>query len=93
MVKNIRIGGMLYFEPLPKIEYMVNGIKPADQESKPWSNNSPKGPLVPVLRACFPSTPSEINIVPFQKVTTISKMKDILKKKCKIVMGYVNKIN
>jgi hypothetical protein len=34
--------------------------------SQPWSNNSPNGEAVWVLRACFPSIASEIVIIAFQ---------------------------
>lgn len=51
---------MLYLILRPKIENTADGISAAVYESKPWSKSSPKGPLVPVLLACFPSTPSGI---------------------------------
>ena len=46
--------------PLPKTDQTQAGMKNVVHESSPWSNNSPSGPLVPVLRACFPSIPSRI---------------------------------
>lgn len=67
---------MLYFSLLPKIEYIDTGIKAADQESSPWSNNSPRGPLVPVRRACFPSIPSN-QILVDSIISEIQKSKTI----------------
>ena len=34
--------------------------EPVERESQPWSKSSPKGLLVPVLRACFPSIASRL---------------------------------
>lgn len=45
--------------PLPNTLYRQAGINTAAYESKPWSNSSPSGPDKPILRACFPSIPSE----------------------------------
>ena len=57
MQKNMRSGGMLY-SSLPNTENSVMGMKKEVHESRPWSNSSPSGPLMPSRRACFPSIPS-----------------------------------
>lgn len=56
-MKNILMMEMLKC-PRPKTEYIPVGINTVVHESNPWSNNSPSGPEVPVLLACFPSIPS-----------------------------------
>ena len=46
------------YSALPKIEYIPTGMKSVARLSSPWSNSSPRGPLLFVRRACFPSVPS-----------------------------------
>lgn len=45
--------------PLPNIQKMATGRNRVAQLSKPWSKSSPSGDDDFVLRACFPSMPSE----------------------------------
>lgn len=44
---------------LTYLQSYLSTISPVDMESHPWSNNSPRGVLVLVLRACFPSIASK----------------------------------
>ena len=45
-------------ESLPNIENTLSVKNDTHHESIPWSNSSPSGEDVPVLRACLPSQPS-----------------------------------
>ena len=39
---------------------LILSREPVERESQPWSKSSPKGLLVPVLRACLPSMASRL---------------------------------
>lgn len=50
---------VLHVHNLTYLQSYLSTILPVDMESHPWSNNSPRGVLVLVLRACFPSIASK----------------------------------